>query len=174
MPIIENEQKFRLEQERLISVSFVMLKPLGTQEPIRSKIIDKLSEESTIISSLKISPSREQMFDLYKSNGLHDNGDPKPYLNPMLDYYEGKEIEIVLIMGNKPTQQLIDDVDKKIGFWNPNQSEQGEIRHLMKEYDIRYDLAKDYDNLIHSPATPEDLERELAIFVNEETITKWK
>lgn len=156
-----------IEKGSTHELSFIILKPLGTQEPIRSEILKRLSEAGSVVGNIKINPTREQMFELYKSNGLNEDGTPKPYLEPMLDYYEGKEIEFVLILGENVLQR----VDEMIGFWNPNESKPGEIRHLMQEYGLRYDLDTDYDNLIHSPATQEDMKREIDIFI--EGISRW-
>ena len=163
--LTEGDKKLQELEPQSFSLSFVMLKPLGAQEPIRSLVLEKLQGAGEIVDTVRFKPTREQMFELYKSNGLDEDGNPKPYLNPMLDYYEGKEVEIVLLAADKTPDQLVKDVDDMIGYWDPNQSQPGEIRYLMKELGLRYDLDLDYDNLIHSPASAEEMQREIAIFV---------
>lgn len=150
-----------------IGSSFVILKPKGVQEPIRSIILKKLSEKATIVETIKISPNRSQMHELYKSNGIDKDGTPKPYFLPMLEYYKDKQIELVLLStNNKGTDELIRDIDTTIGFWDPNNAKPCDIRYLMQVYNLPYDLKTDYDNLIHSPSTKEDMLREISIFIS--------
>ncbi|OGD83852.1 hypothetical protein A2572_02695 [Candidatus Collierbacteria bacterium RIFOXYD1_FULL_40_9] len=162
--LAENSER----EHNFTSVSFVILKPLGAQEPIRSQILTQLSQHVTIISTHKFSPSREQIHNLYKPNGIDQSGTPKPYFAPMVEYFVNKEIEFVLLGSNQQSEDtLIKTIDMQIGFWNPNEANRGEIRHLMIEHKLQYDLESDYDNLIHSPSSAEDMRRELEIFLDD-------
>lgn len=152
------------------SVCFIILKPLGGQEPLRTKILEKIGSISNIDFSIKHKATKEEVIELYKSGGFDENGEPKQYLLTMAEHFHGKEIELLVVSSRKSSEELMDSIRDLIGNWNPMNSKPGQIRHLMVEAGIPYDSDSGYDNLIHSSETQDSLLREMRIWFSESEI----
>lgn len=144
--------------------------PKGTEEPLRSEILERIRSIASIEEARKHKITREEAIELYRLSGFDEQGNPRHYLMPMAEYFDGKEVELLIVSGEKPAENLIEDIDNLIGPWNPINTRDGQIRHIMIERNIRYDLALDYDNLLHSSESPELAQREMRIWFTEEEI----
>jgi len=158
------------------SLGFIMLKPLGTTEPFRSEIIKQISSIGSIEAIRPHTLTRTEASALYSLSGHDEEGNPLPHFHAIVNYLTGKQIELLLVSGGR---NLITEIDKLIGQWQPENTHTGQMRHLLIEYGVQYMMDVDtpegsnkycYDNLVHSSDSQESANREMRIWFSEEEI----
>jgi len=163
----------------LNSLGFVILKPLGTIEPVRSEILRRLKEVGDIVITKKINLSPNKAHGLYWFSGHDECGKQLSHFEPITRYLTGKDIEIVLLYN--PNSTVFSEIDKLVGHYDPTKTIAGEIRHLVIELGLPYKVpvmvsdigSNNYalDNLVHSSGSIEDLSREIKIFFDENELS---
>lgn len=166
--------------ERLAS-DFVMLKPLGAQEPLRSEILEMLSKVATITATKRKIITIDEARALYHPSGHDKLGNPLPHFHAITSYLAGKTVEVVIAIGDGDPNEFIERIDEIIGPWQPEKSRTGQVRNILVSRNIPYVMAVDtpdgsnkycYDNLIHSSDSKESALREMSIHFSDEELKK--
>ena len=158
----------RIKQEELANqqvLTFALLKPLGMQEPMRSYVLERLSQTAEIRQIKRHVLTQDEAYQLYWPSGHEEDGTPKTHFFAITSYMTGQETDLILLKG------VVSEIDDLIGEWKPEETRPDQLRHILngKDYIIPVDVPEGYqnfvcDNLIHSSDSPESARRELAIF----------
>ncbi len=163
----------RRESEPQSNLTFAMLKPMGTQEPYRSLILERLSQVADIKQIKRHRITYKEAYSLYESSGHNEDGTPKVHFYAIINYLADKEVDLILLQGDI---RVIDDM---IGEWRPEETREDQLRHILIKDGVDYKVPVDvpegfqdfvYDNLIHSSDSPESASREVAIFFTPEEL----
>lgn len=164
--------------ERPLAFNFIMLKPLGAQEPLRGEIIEMLQKVATIAAVKRKVITLEEAQELYRPSGHDVNGKALPHFHAITGYLADKTVEVMIALGNGDPGEFIKRVDEIIGPWQPEKTREGQVRNILIAQNISYIMPVKtpegsnkycYDNLIHSSDSVESALREMSIhFSNEE------
>lgn len=163
----------------LNNFGFVMLKPLGAMETLRSEVLRRLEKVGNIVATKKMNLSLERARDLYWFSGHDEFGKQLSHFEPITRYLTGKDVEIVLM--HNPNSTVLLEIDKLVGHYDPEKTVMGEIRHLAVELGLAYKVpvevngssSNNYalDNLVHSSGSIDDLSREIKIFFDDDELS---
>lgn len=161
------------------SLGFIMLKPLGCNEPLRTEILERLQQVTQIVGLKRVLISQVEAEALYGPSGHFLDGSPRPHFYAIVNYLNGKTVEVMMACGNGDPERLIRDIDEIIGDWRPEETRDGQIRNLVISRAISYIMAVEtpegsnrycYDNLIHSSDSLESAMREISVFFSSEEV----
>lgn len=147
-----------------------MLKPLATQEPVRSRVVQMLRRQGDITAKEKTTVTQEQIEEHYQ--GIAG----EPHFSPITRYLTGKEVEVIVLEGDGEPGEFVGRVRKLVGCSDPAQCQEGQIRHLAVEMGLPYTVpmepvngSNNYcrDNLVHCSDSPDAAAREVEIWFND-------
>jgi nucleoside diphosphate kinase len=160
-------------------ISFMMLKPLGVEEPQRGLIINKLKSIVQIELIKKHIISEDEASKLYYESAHDIDGNPLPHFLSIVNYLTGKTVELIIASRESNEGDLIKEIDNLIGDWRPENTLPGQIRHLPIQHGIDYVMQVSvpegsnkycYDNLIHSSSSLEIALKEISIWFTTEDL----
>ena len=166
--------------ERL-TYDFVMLKPLGAQEPLRSEIFGILQKVATIAAVKRKIITLAEAQELYRPSGHDADGNALPHFHAITGYLAGKTVEVMVAVGNGDPSEFVAKIDKIIGPWQPEKTKKGQIRNILVARNIPYVMPVEtpigsnkycYDNLVHSSDSIESALREMSIHFSDDELKR--
>ena len=175
--------------------TFVIIKPDGVQRAMMGEIVSRFERTGLKITDMKfLVPKEDQCWKHYNKDEawFQLKGDKivksrtendLPIEKPAIEY--GRDIigQLVTFMTSGPVlamviegNQAVAIVTKLVGGTEPTTADVGTIRGdlTLDSYDIAGIDARAVRNLIHCSDKPEEAEREIKIWLDEEEIIKYK
>ncbi|MBX2866405.1 nucleoside-diphosphate kinase [Candidatus Kaiserbacteria bacterium] len=174
--------------------SLVLLKPDAVQRSLVGEIIARFERVGLKISALKMVVATEQQcLDHYnkddawylrkgenivenlKANGIPVEKEPIEYgkdiIRNMVTYMTAAPLVAMVVEGN----QAVAVVTKLVGTTEPSTSDVGTIRgdFTLDSYEHSTLEDRGVRNLVHQSESPEEAEREIAIWLSEDEIMKY-
>jgi len=174
--------------------SLVLLKPDAVQRSLVGEIIARFERVGLKISALKMVVATEQQcLDHYNKDdewylrkgenivkNLEDNSIPvekeaieygKDIIRNMVTYMTAAPLVAMVVEGN----QAVSVVTKLVGSTEPSTSDVGTIRgdYTLDSYEHSTIENRGVRNLVHQSESPEEAEREIAIWLSEDEIMSY-
>jgi nucleoside-diphosphate kinase len=155
--------------------TFMMLKPLGLVEPVKTQILDMITRESTVVIRQRKVAEPRLIKEHYK------NVKDTPHFHPITSYMSEKRVDLIIVEGEGPQDKFVERMRSLVGKSDPLECKPGQIRHLAIEYNLSYVVSVDpvegsnnycRDNLIHCSDSPEAAKREVGIWFDDVNILK--
>jgi nucleoside-diphosphate kinase len=136
--------------------TLLLLKPDALKRRLVGRIIQRLEDKGLAVVGMKMMQLTEEV--LAEAYEAHRE---KPFYRPLLEFMRSGPVVVVALEG----RNAVDAVKKMAGATFAWEAEPGTIRG---------DLAIDQRaNLVHAPDSPDEAQRELALFFKEEEIFPW-
>jgi nucleoside diphosphate kinase len=150
--------------------AFMMIKPLGTKEPVKSEVLGMVRQIADITVRKRVVVAKADIEDHYRDiRGT-------PHFSPITRYLTGKRVEILIAEGDGNPDRFIAQMRQLVGNSDPAKCHRGQIRHLAIEHNLRYIIpmrvvngSNNYcrDNLIHCSDSPSNAVREVGIWFDD-------
>lgn len=143
--------------DKLTERTFVMLKPEAVTHRVIGEVIRRIESYGLRISALKLihADPKTQVERLYE---MHIG---KPYYQKLLDHITAGPVVPMVVEG----EDAVERMRRLIGTTDPTKAEVGTIR---RDYGL-----STTENVIHAADSPQNAEREIRIFFDEEEIVKY-
>ena len=133
--------------------SLIILKPDAVQRGLIGPILTRLEQRGLKLAGLKLMRIDEQL--ARRHYAVHEG---KPFFNGLVEYIISGPVVVAVVTGNN----VIGIVRNTVGATNPAQAAPGTIRG-----DFAVEIGR---NLIHASDSPENGEKEIALFFNEQEL----
>ena len=130
--------------------SLIILKPDAVQRGLVGPILTRIEQRGLKLAGLKLMRIDEQM--ARRHYAVHEG---KPFFNGLVEYIISGPVVVAVVTG----KQVIGIVRSTVGATNPAQAAPGTIRG-----DFAVEIGR---NLIHASDSPENGEKEVALFFDE-------
>jgi nucleoside-diphosphate kinase len=133
--------------------SLIILKPDAVQRGLIGPILTRIEQRGLKLAGLKLMRIDEQL--ARRHYGVHEG---KPFFNGLVEYIISGPVVVAVVTGNN----AIGMVRNMVGATNPAQAAPGTIRG-----DFAVEIGR---NLIHASDSPENGEKETALFFHDEEL----
>ena len=133
--------------------SLIILKPDAVQRGLIGPILTRLEQRGLKLAGLKLIRIDEQL--ARRHYAVHEG---KPFFNGLVEYIISGPVVVAVVTGTN----VIGMVRNTVGATNPAQAAPGTIRG-----DFAVEIGR---NLIHASDSPENGEKEVALFFNEQEL----
>jgi nucleoside-diphosphate kinase len=130
--------------------SLIILKPDAVQRGLIGPVLTRLEQRGLKLAGLKLMRIDEQL--ARRHYAVHEG---KPFFNGLVEYIVSGPVVVAVAMG----KNVIGIVRSTVGATNPAQAAPGTIRG-----DFAVEIGR---NLIHASDSPENGEKEVALFFDE-------
>jgi nucleoside-diphosphate kinase len=130
--------------------SLIILKPDAVQRGLVGPILTRLEQRGLKLAGLKLMRIDEQL--ARRHYAMHEG---KPFFNGLVEYIVSGPVVVAVVIG----KNVIGIVRSTVGATNPAQAAPGTIRG-----DFAVEIGR---NLIHASDSPENGEKEVALFFDE-------
>lgn len=137
--------------------SFVIVKPDGVQRGLIGEVVARLERRGLQLVGAKF---MQVSIDLAETHyGIHKG---KPFYESLIKYITSAPVMAMVWEGNN----AVSAVRQTMGSTNPLEATPGSIRH-----DFGLDIGR---NITHASDSPENGEKETALWFNPEELVEWK
>lgn len=137
--------------------TFVIVKPDGVQRGLIGEVIARLERRGLQLVGAKF---MQVSIDLAETHyGIHKG---KPFYESLIKYITSAPVMAMVWEGNN----AVSAVRQTMGSTNPLEATPGSIRH-----DFGLDIGR---NITHASDSPENGEKETALWFNPEELVEWK
>jgi nucleoside-diphosphate kinase len=133
--------------------SLIILKPDAVQRGLIGPILTRLEQRGLKLAGLKLIRIDEQL--ARRHYAVHEG---KPFFNGLVEYIISGPVVVAVVTG----KNVIGIVRNTVGATNPAQAAPGTIRG-----DFAVEIGR---NLIHASDSPENGEKEIRLFFNEQEL----
>lgn len=138
-------------------VSYVMVKPDGVQRGLVGEIITRFERKGFTMKGLKMFQCPKELAEEH-----YKDLSEKPFFGDLVDYIVSGPVVCIALEGDG----VVKSARKIIGATNPLESEPGTIRG-----DFAVQVGR---NVIHGSDSPENGEREIALWFGEDALLEWE
>jgi len=140
-----------------VEKSFVIVKPDGVQRGLIGEVVARLERRGLQLVGAKF---MQVSIDLAETHyGIHKG---KPFYESLIKYITSAPVMAMVWEGNN----AVSAVRQTMGSTNPLEATPGSIRH-----DFGLDIGR---NITHASDSPENGEKETALWFNPEELVEWK